>query len=114
VLLNLGRNASESLTAPGVVEVSLDTIDTADPTDEFVRGPCAVITVRDTGRGMEPETLDRIFEPFFTTKSGRQGHGLGLATAFGLVRQHDGTIRVASELGLGSRFEVHLPLAKVE
>ena len=67
------------------------------------------ITVSDTGEGMTPEVLERIFEPFFSTKGG-EGTGLGLAIAYGIVQQHGGMMQAASKLGVGSSFEVFLPV----
>lgn len=67
------------------------------------------IAVADTGVGIPPDVLPHIYEPFFTTKEGGSGVGLGLAVAYGIVEQHGGRIEVASELGRGTTFEVHLP-----
>jgi PAS domain S-box-containing protein len=74
------------------------------------RGQGILISVSDTGVGIPPENLGRIFDPFFTTKEVGVGTGLGLSTSFGIVQRHGGTIRVRSELGEGSTFEVFLPL----
>jgi signal transduction histidine kinase len=72
-------------------------------------GPYTCIDVIDRGSGIQKELLPKIFEPFFTTKSADEGTGLGLSIAQGIAREHDGWISVASELGRGSSFSVHLP-----
>ena len=67
------------------------------------------LTVSDTGCGMDDETLSRIFEPFFTTKEMGKGSGLGLATTYGIVKQHDGWVEVHTRLHEGTSFTVYLP-----
>jgi signal transduction histidine kinase len=74
-------------------------------------GDQAIAEVADTGSGIPPEHLSRIYDPFFTTKSIGRGTGLGLAITYGIVREHDGRIRVDSAPGQGTRFTLELPLA---
>src|SRR5947208_4638888 len=75
-------------------------------------GESVVISVGDTGLGMDPEVRSRIFDPFFTTK-GKAGLGLGLAVSFGIIRRHSGNIEVESQYGRGTEFRITLPLAKL-
>jgi PAS domain S-box-containing protein len=72
-------------------------------------GRFVTLTVEDTGQGIDPEIKSRIFEPFFTTKKNRKGAGLGLATAYGTIRGHEGWIEMTSSPGRGARFVIHLP-----
>ena len=70
-----------------------------------------VVQVEDTGRGIDPEVLDRVFDPFFTTKPLGKGTGLGLSICYGTVRDHGGTITIRSTKGSGTVFTVRLPIA---
>jgi CheY-like chemotaxis protein len=80
------------------------------PDEELSAERYAVLSVADTGLGIDPAIRSQIFDPFFTTKPVGQGTGLGLATVYGIVMQLGGTLRVHSEAGRGSTFEVYLPL----
>jgi len=111
VVMNLVVNARDALGPGGsiVVETRAATLTTSGP--DRPAGGYAVLSVRDDGQGMDPETLSHIFEPFFTTKPGARGTGIGLATVYGIARQHGGFIEVRSEKGRGSTFEVWWPMS---
>ena len=70
------------------------------------------ISVSDTGVGMAPEIMDKIFDPFFTTKEPGKGTGLGLASVYGIIRDHKGMITAESEIGKGTTFNIYLPSVK--
>jgi len=114
VLLNLCVNARDAMTQGGriTIETENEVIDSAfcDRHPWATAGQYVLLRVTDTGCGMDERTLDRIFEPFFTTKDEGKGTGLGLATVYGIVKQHDGFILVESEPEQGSRFKVYLPI----
>ncbi|MDE1170438.1 MAG: ATP-binding protein [Verrucomicrobium sp.] len=114
IILNLVTNARDAMTRGGLVTVETSVVDI--PPDaplgpEARPGRFARLSARDTGCGMDARTLSRIFEPFFTTKETGKGTGLGLATVYGAVKQHDGWVEVRSEPGAGSTFDVYLPLS---
>ena len=113
VLLNLAVNARDAMPQGGdlVIRTFDQTIDrTLAPFDPEARpGHYVGFEIVDTGSGISPEVIDRIFEPFFTTKEPGKGTGLGLATVFGIVKQHRGFLKVDSEVGKGSKFQVFLP-----
>jgi len=104
VFMNLLLNAIQAMPGGGAITISV----AADRPD-FVR-----FDVRDTGMGMEPETVEHIFEPFFTTKSAGRGTGLGLAVTYSIVKRHGGQIEVESEVGGGTVFRILLPTARAE
>lgn len=111
VVLNLAINARDAMGEGGVLTISTRSV-AADYSDERALNRTVRLTVADTGTGMDPSVLERIFDPFFTTKGPGQGTGLGLSSVHGIVQSFDGEIRVATELGQGSTFEVALPTTK--
>jgi two-component system cell cycle sensor histidine kinase/response regulator CckA len=115
ILMNLCVNAKDAMPEGGTIRISTRS-ETMD--EEFVRqnpwakkGEYVRLKVEDSGCGMAPETLEHIFEPFFTTKEIGRGTGLGLATVYGIVKQHEGFIHVDSRVGRGSSFSLYFPLA---
>jgi signal transduction histidine kinase/ActR/RegA family two-component response regulator len=115
VIVNLVINARDAISGPGRIELVTRRVsllpDAEQDTAGLSSGDYACLEVRDTGVGMTADVQRQLFEPFFTTKPQGRGTGLGLATSFGIVRQHEGVIRVDSAPGRGTVMSVLLPLA---
>ncbi|MCM0084474.1 PAS domain S-box protein [Geomonas sp. Red32] len=115
VLMNLAVNAHDAVPEGGRISISTgsDTIDSERAAAANVSpGTYATIVFSDNGTGIPKENLERIFEPFFTTKAPGKGTGLGLSIVYGIVRQHNGQIKVYSEVGYGTTFRIYLPLTR--
>ena len=108
VLLNLAINARDAMDRQGKLTVQLDNV-TLAPGQAEEPGDYVRLAITDTGHGMEQDVLDKIFEPFFSTKKEGEGSGLGLSMAYGFIKQSGGHIKVYSQVGLGSTFEMYLP-----
>jgi PAS domain S-box-containing protein len=114
VLMNLATNARDAMPTGGQLTIETDMM---EMTGAFINahgfgetGTYAVISVTDSGSGMDEETKQKIFEPFFTTKEVGRGTGLGMAIVYGIVKQHKGFIIVYSQVGTGTTFKIYLPV----
>lgn len=113
VIMNLCLNARDAMPVGGKIVIATRMTEIlpgdAVPQPYYRPGKYVLLTISDTGTGMDRDTLEHIFEPFFTTKEVGKGTGLGLATVYGIVKQHGGIIDVQSEMGAGTQFRVYLP-----
>ena len=103
VFMNIIYNALQAMKSDGHLRISTRRAD-----------PWAIITISDTGPGIPPDIIKRIFDPFFTTKKVGEGTGLGLSISYGIIEKHQGQITVQSEVGVGTTFEIKLPLQAVD
>jgi CheY-like chemotaxis protein len=114
ILMNLATNAQDAMPKGGSLIISTERVEI---NDEYIKaygygkpGSYALLSVEDTGIGMDGKTKERIFEPFYTTKKVGKGTGLGLSMVYGIVKQHDGYTNVYSEPDRGTTFKIFLPL----
>jgi PAS domain S-box-containing protein len=118
LILNLGSNSADAMPQGGSFTVETDNVwlgqGFPDTNPGISPGRFVLIKVSDTGCGMEPEMVQHIFEPFFTSKDVGKGTGLGLASVYGIVKGHSGTISCQSEPGRGTTFHIHLPAFAAE
>jgi len=117
VLMNLAVNARDAMPEGGDLILETGALSLPEPDGDHPGvdpGEYVLLTVSDTGTGVEKETLEHIFEPFFTTKEAGQGTGLGLAMVYGIVRNHGGYIKCFSSSGRGASFRIYLPAIETE
>jgi PAS domain S-box-containing protein len=116
VLMNLATNARDAMPKGGALKISIETSVVDDTFIELHHygkiGVYGVLSVSDTGTGMDEETKKKAFEPFFTTKGVGKGTGLGLSIVYGIIKHHEGYINIYSEPGKGTTFNIYLPAAK--
>ena len=114
VILNVCNNAAQAMDTPGTVEIRIATreLEPGGATEPggLAAGRYVVVSVTDPGRGMDETTLERVFEPFFTTRA--EGNGLGLALVREVISEHDGTVRIRSTPGTGTRVDIWLPCSE--
>jgi len=112
VLMNLVLNARDAMPGGGQITIRTTNLEhKAGASRELRAGRYVMLTLTDTGNGMDPETLGHLYQPFFTTKQAGRGTGLGMSTVYGIVKQAGGDIQVCSEPGQGTTFTICLPRA---
>jgi CheY-like chemotaxis protein len=117
ILLNLYVNAADAMPGGGYLFLKTMNVTRKEISDKPYKvkaGNYVLLTVRDTGIGMDKKTMERIFDPFFTTKGLAKGTGLGLASVYGIMKAHGGYIDVDSEKGKGTAFSIYLPTTEKE
>lgn len=118
VLLNLAVNARDAMSEGGVMEFAAENIENPGIRENLnlsiSPGRYVHLSVTDSGMGINKEDQERVFEPFFTTKAEGKGTGLGLSTVLGIIKNHSGLIELKSEIGMGTRFDIYLPVSEKE
>ena len=113
VILNMAINARDAMPGGGKLTIATDEVEYDEKMwnlhPDMKQGRYVVLTVTDTGHGMDDDTMSHVFDPFFTTKQDDKGTGLGLSTAYGIIKQHSGFIYVYSEVGVGTVFKIYFP-----